>query len=113
MTDGPRLRFSYARLIAPALSVGAPLALMLALNYSRPDLMGPMLDHVYGSLAVGVVSLLALVGAVATAIASLVDGESVAARVTIGLLGTLLCTVPAMVLMLFAPVVFAFMFGNV
>jgi tight adherence protein B len=39
-----------------------PLILGLVLNYMRPDLMQPMLDHIFGYILVGVIAVMELMG---------------------------------------------------
>ena len=39
-----------------------PLILGFVLNYMRPDLMGPMLDHIFGYILVGVIAVMEILG---------------------------------------------------
>jgi len=39
-----------------------PLILGMVLNYMRPDLMGPMLDHIFGYILVGAIGLMEIMG---------------------------------------------------
>jgi len=90
-----------------------PFALFLTLNYLRPDLLQPMLDHAFGYALVFSVMPLTVLGALAQVLVVVVRGENQTARTLIAIAGFLLCTLPALFLVLFGPVVFAFMFGGV
>ena len=94
---------------------GAPLALAFVLNYLRPDLMQAMLDHVFGYHLVTMTSLLCeggpaiLLGSVAVTPA---PRKVLVTRIAASFAFTF-CFLPAIAAVLFGPVVFAFMFGNV
>ncbi len=97
--------------IGAAVLGGLPIGLFLVLNYLRPDLMAPMLDHVFGRAFVAAVLLLTTGGTGCYLLAALARFQSRTPRVLVGLAG-LACTLPALALVLFGPIVFAFMFGN-
>ncbi len=90
----------------------APVTFALVLNYLRPDLMQPMLDHIFGYLIFAVISLLG-VGGAGVVILVAVFKKSVPATVGTWLGSLVLCTFPAVFLVLFGPIVFAFMYGAV
>lgn len=111
----PRIRDgrmpSPAALIA-VMQAGLPFAVALWVNYQRPDLMQPMLDYVFGYAVLGLIVLLVGGGAAATLFVSSRTDSPVA------LLGScaaslLFCTFPSILLVLFGPIVFAFIFGKV
>ncbi|MDP1826166.1 MAG: hypothetical protein Q8L48_23065 [Archangium sp.] len=98
--------------IATAIALGVlPLALWTVLNFMRPDLMAPMLSHVFGYVLSGVELLLTSLGVLVFLVAGLQTGAGTRIGLQIG--GFLLCTLPALFLVLFGPIVFAFMYGNV
>ena len=76
----------------------------------RPDLIAPMLNHVFGYAITMAELLLVLGGAAMYLAAALQRGNG--AKIGLGIAGLLLCTLPAVFLILFGPVVFAFMYGN-
>jgi hypothetical protein len=88
----------------------SPVSLFFVLNYMRPDLMAPMLDHVFGYTLARGVGLVVLISTVIYVFA-LFRTKRWRIALTIG--GSLLCTLPALFAVLFGPIVFAFMFGNV
>ena len=88
-----------------------PLALVL--NFMRPDLMKPMLDHVYGYLLVLVIAVLTGVGTAVTLFVISAKQEKVGLQLGLSVGAFFLCTLPSVFLVLFGPIVFAFMFGNV
>jgi hypothetical protein len=99
------------RWVAPALSFVTPYALFLVLNFLRPDLMQPMLDHVYGFMLVRLTVLFSTLGAVLAGLANYAV-KAPWARVLLGLASVFLGTLPALFLVAFGPIVFAFMFGG-
>jgi hypothetical protein len=97
--------------IAFALVLGcAPLGLWVVLNFMRPDLIAPMLNHVFGYL-ITLVELLLVLGGIALYLAAALQRGS-GAKIGLGIAGLLLCTLPALFLILFGPIVFAFTYGN-
>ncbi len=88
-----------------------PVALWLVLNFMRPDLLAPMLDHVFGYVAT-TVELLLVSGSLVAYLAAALQ-ERAGARVGLQLVGVLLFTLPAVFLVLFGPIVFAFMYGGI
>lgn len=100
------------RRVVTAIALGVlPVGLWTMLNFMRPDLMAPMLDHVFGYVITGVELLLVSLGVLGFLVAGLQTGAGTRIGLQIG--GFLLCTVPALFLVLFGPIVFAFMYGNV
>ncbi len=100
------------RRIAVAITLGCiPLVLAVVLNFLRPDLMRPMLGHVYGYGLMGAELMLIVGGMCIFVVAALQRGWGT--RVGVALAGLALCTFPAVLLLLFGPIVFAFMFGNI
>jgi len=87
----------------------SPVLLATVLQFMRPDLVGPMMQHQFGSVAFGLLVLLSLVGAGLLTAINL--AHSKALRWTVRVLALLLCWLPATFLALFAPIVFAFMYG--
>ena len=90
----------------------SPMALWFVLNYLRPDLVQAMLDHQFGyvvSLAefalVGAGTGLALYGLTA-------KGDRPGVQAALIVVAGLFFTLPAHLLVLFGPIVFAFMFGK-
>ena len=107
--DAPRL--SNERIVYAVLLGGAPLGLWIVLNFMRPDLIAPMLKHLFG-FAISMAELLLVLGGIALyLVAALQRGSG--AKIGLGLAGLLLCTLPAVFLILFGPVVFAFLYGNI
>lgn len=99
------------RRIATAIALGVlPLALWVVLNFMRPDLIAPMLDHVFGYVITAVELLLVSLGVLVFLVAGLQTGSGT--RIGLQIAGFLLCTLPALFLVLFGPIVFAFMYGN-
>jgi hypothetical protein len=100
------------RRLATAIALGVlPLALWVVLNFMRPDLIAPMLDHVFGYVITAVELLLVSLGVLVFLVAGLQTGSGT--RIALQIAGFLLCTLPALFLVLFGPIVFAFMYGNV
>lgn len=92
---------------------GLPALLAFVLNLMRPDLMQPMLDHVFGYALVAAIALLSTLG---TALYGLGFGgnfKTRTARVILIVCTALFVTLPTIFAMLFGPIVFAFMFGTV
>ncbi|MBI3183160.1 MAG: hypothetical protein HYZ28_13570 [Myxococcales bacterium] len=107
--------------VAGSLS-GLPIALAAVLSFLRPDLIAPMVGHVFGYLAVLAIMLLAGLGVGSMLLGWwLVDRLVRSERNTlrgilatfVGLLSSTLFVLPALFLALFAPIVFAFMFGPI
>lgn len=101
------------RFVPAAAAFVLPFGLFAVLNFMRPELMQAMLDHVFGYLVPAIVVPLTVVGALAQFLVVVVRGENRAVRTLIAIAAFLLCTLPALSLVLFGPIVFAFMFGNV
>jgi hypothetical protein len=87
-----------------------PLAVALLLNVLRPDLVKPMLQHIFG-YTLGAVTLLCIIGGFVVYIVA-AQQKSSGARIGISVAGFFVCTLPAIAMMLFGPVVFAFMYGS-
>ena len=99
------------RRIATAIALGVlHLALWVVLNFMRPDLIAPMLDHVFGYVITAVELLLVSLGVLVFLVAGLQTGSGT--RIGLQIAGFLLCTLRALFLVLFGPIVFAFMYGN-
>jgi hypothetical protein len=96
-----------------ALGAGLPIAVFMVLNFLRPDLIAPMLDHVFGRVFVGTEVVLWLIGTTFYGFAFSLEFKSRIPQVILIVCGVVLSTIPAVLGMLFAPVVFAFMYGNV
>lgn len=100
---------------------GTPLVLALMLNLLRPDLVAPMRRHLFGLLvAMGIVTFSLAAGGIATLSSFWVNRAAPVGepgrywRLAVsGLLPFLLCTLPAMFVALFGPIVFALVFGDV
>lgn len=88
----------------------SPFSLAVVLNYLRPDLVAPMLDHVFGQVLVPSVVLFVGVSTLVYLFAAFRGGKL---RIGLTVAASLLCTLPALFAVLFGPIVFAFMFGNV
>jgi hypothetical protein len=99
--------------IAPTVVTVLPPGLFVVLTFLRPDLIRPMLDHLFGYVLVSVTTVLSLLGGVLVGLWSLGTLESKGLRLTSGLLGVVGCTLPALFLILFGPIVFTFLFGYV
>ena len=108
--------------IAAGSLVVLPLGLAVILTFMRPDLVAPMLDHMFGYVVVSALALLVSLGSGAMLLGlSLVDRfvrrERLATRgvltLGVGAISLLLFTFPALLLMTISPIVFAFKFGNV
>ncbi|MFT3708318.1 MAG: hypothetical protein QM817_11750 [Archangium sp.] len=95
------------------LGAGLPIALFLTLNFMRPDLMQPMLDHVYGYTLIGAESLLWLIASALYAVAFSAEFKSRVSQIILIVCAVLFCTIPSLLGILFGPVVFAFLYGNV
>jgi hypothetical protein len=87
-----------------------PLGLWLALNYVRPDLIAPMLQHVFG-YAITAVELLCVLGGLVVYVVAATQ-RTAGARIGISIAAFFVCTLPAALMMIFGPVVFAFMYGG-
>ena len=100
-----------AALIAVA-GVQLPSALALVtLAFMRPDLFRPMLEDLFGYLFFSVVALMWFVqGAVVGLTWGRETGTGAKVGVTVGALA--LCTLPMILLIIFGPIVFAYVFGN-
>ncbi|HYV49807.1 MAG TPA: hypothetical protein VFA20_33355 [Myxococcaceae bacterium] len=101
------------RKVVGAVALGSvlPLALAAVLGALRPDLMMPMLRHVFGYAVTGLVGLLSVAATALYLLASL-GFQSRAPRIAITLAGFFLCTLPALLAILFGPIIFAFAFGT-
>lgn len=97
--------------VAPAVVTALPPGLFVTLSFLRPDLIRPLLDHVFGYGFVAATTALTLLGGVLVGVSSLGALESKGLRLTAGLLGFVGCTLPALFLILFGPIVFALRFG--
>lgn len=106
-------RSPFAAMAGGALGLGIPLALFLILNFMRPDLIKPMLDHIFGYALLSVVLLLGLIASTLYGFAFTGEFKSAAPRVVMIVCAVLFCTLPSMFIMLFGPIVFAFMYGQV
>ncbi len=100
---------SALRWLAPVVVFLLPLGLMGGLATSRPDLMGALLRGPPGALFMGGVALLAAGGGGAVAVSTTMLKEALGLRVGLGVAGVLLCTLPAVFVVLFGPVAFAFL----
>ena len=98
------------RNIAAAIALGcAPLVLAVVLNFMRPDLIAPMLDHIFGYVLVATTTVLVMGGVLVQLVAAL--QTSTGTRIGLSVAAFLLLTLPALGLVLFGPIVFAFMYG--
>ena len=106
----------------PISMAALPVVLGVLLNALRPDLMLPLFESVHGRLVVlAVVALAAAGGGIAMLGLWLghrfIPPERLGLRTSLAVLAAavpmLLCTLPAIATVLFAPVVHAFMFGDV
>ena len=98
---------------ALALGLGIPTALAVAVTYLRPDLVAAMMGHVFGPTLVLAVMLLCLCATGLYLVAALAKFKSRTPRVLISIATALIFTLPALVGILFGPIVFAFMYGRV
>ena len=89
-----------------------PVWLWFVLNFMRPDLLAPMLDHVFGYIITVAEALLTLLALLAYLVVVAAKRQSRGRRIGLSIAAALLCTVPALLLVLFGPIVFAFMHGN-
>jgi FtsH-binding integral membrane protein len=96
---------------ALALGMGLPVALALVLNSMRPDLIAPMLDHEFGYRLVLVERLLCVGATALYLVAALVRFKSHTPKVLVVVAGVLFFTLPALLGILFGPIVFAFTHG--
>lgn len=87
-----------------------PLVVALALNFLRPDLMSPMLQQVFG-YGLSALVMLFIIGGFAVYIAA-AQQRSSGARIGISVAGFFVCTLPAILMMVFGPIVFAFLYGG-
>lgn len=98
-----------------ALLVGAvPFAIWVVvssvLNYLRPDLIQPMLDHTFGYVLIRAVTF--LLGANVLVVRLLLSIPQPALRRGLVIALELVAVLGAVFVPLFAPIVFAFLFGN-
>jgi hypothetical protein len=93
-----------------ALPLFAYFGLSMILNFMRPDLMRPMLDHIFGFLLISAVVFLSCVNLFVTRLLLLVRHAGV--RLGLVLVFQLLAVFGAVFVALFAPIIFAFMFGD-
>jgi hypothetical protein len=93
------------------LGTGLPFALGFALNFIRPDLTRSVLEQPFGHRLLGTVGLLSLAATALYLSAWLVPFRKRTPRVLLTLAGALLCTLPALLLTLFGPVVIALMYS--
>lgn len=113
LSSPPPAPASQGLAIAGALVLGGlPILLFVVLNFMRPDLMRPMLDHVFGYVWVAAVTSFTVGSTGLYLVGALVRFQRRTPRVILAL-GGLACTLPALLLVLFGPIVFAFMYGNV
>lgn len=98
-----------------------PIALAALLNYMRPDLTAPLLDHPWGALVVSVIVFLDGLGPAVMLLGwwlvqRFVNQERRTLRrfltFGVGSGAMLLFTLPAIFLVLFSPVAFVFMYGG-
>jgi len=106
--EAPRL--SNERIVFALVLGCAPLGLWIVLNFMRPDLIAPMLNHLFG-YAITMAELLLVLGGAAMYLAAALQRGS-GAKIGLGVAGLLLCTLPAVFLILFGPIVFAFIYGR-
>ncbi len=97
---------------AIALGIGVPAVLALVLNYMRPDLIAPMLGHEFGYRLVLIEKFLCLAATTLYLAATLMQFKTRTPRVLLALAGGLFFTLPALLGVLFGPIVFAFMYGG-
>ena len=90
---------------------GLPLTVAIVLNFLRPDLMAPMLSHEFGHRLVLVENLLCIGATALYLVAALAKFSSPTPRVLIRLAGCLFFTLPALLSILFGPIVFVLLFG--
>jgi hypothetical protein len=97
----------------------APVAFTLLLSAMRPDLVAPLLQHVFGYLAAALLLVLATAGAGAALLGWWLTerfARRPAWRLVLSFLSGglpfLLFTVPALMVALFSPILFAFMYGE-
>ena len=94
-----------------SLGLGLPVLLALVLNYMRPDLIAPMLDHEFGYRLVLVEKFLCLGATALYLVATLAKFKTRTPKVLVVIAGVLFFTLPALLGILFGPIVFAFMYG--
>lgn len=104
-------RITTRGLVVAVILGSLPFALALALSYLRPDLIAPMLQTTYGYVMISVVTLLVMLSTAAYVLVG--TSESRGARIGVTIAIFVLGTLPALLLVLFGPIVFAFMFGTV
>lgn len=97
---------------ALVLGMGLPLLLALVLNALRPDLVAPMLDHEFGQVLVAVERLLCFAATSVYLVAALVPFRTRTPRIVLTITGCLCFSIPALLGVLFGPIVFAFMYGG-
>jgi hypothetical protein len=109
--SAPKPAVPIAGIIVMGACLAPPAIMLVGLSFARPDLIRPMLDHVFGYLILGIVGVLWLAQ-------GLIVGFSWMREVRLGLRigitagSVALCTLPMVFLILFGPIVWAFMFGN-
>jgi hypothetical protein len=107
----PRPDLLRALVKAMLLGAGVPLALALALNARRPDLFQEMFEHGVGVWMLCGVGVLSLGAAGAFLAAELVPFAGRTRPWLLNVVGFLLCTLPALITLLFGPIAIAFMYG--
>ena len=95
-----------------ALGTGVPLALALAMTALRPELLGAMTRHWDGWLLIGLEVLMWLAGTGFYLVASLRDFRSGAPRIALSVAGFALCTLRALLVLLFGPAFFRSWHGS-
>lgn len=102
-----------ARWIVAAIVAGClPVELWLVLNLLRPDILAPMLDHPFGFVVTLAEVVLTFLGLATYVFLVTVRPGSPELRVAVAIGAGLFFTLPALFLELFAPIYFAFIYGN-
>ncbi len=110
MSGADRPALSTGSIVSAVVTGCSPLVLWTVLNFLRPDLVGAMLDHEFGYVVTRAEVVLVIGGTLVFVLAGL---QKKGARVGIWIGGVLLCTLPALFLVLFGPIIFTFMYGQV
>ena len=89
------------RRLIGAIALGVlPIPLWFVLNYRRPDLLQPMLDHVFG-YAITMAEFAFVIGGVAVQLVGALQ-KGGGTRIGIAIAGFLLCTLPALLMVIFS-----------
>lgn len=94
------------------LGYGVPFLVFNFVNFMRPDLIQPMLDHLFGYALIGALVALASFTTSLYGFAMTVPFTRDWPRVLLIFCGIVFGTIPSIFGIFFGPIIYAFMFGN-